>query len=223
MSRTPQTPETKKSPFNFGNNSNGSPSLWDSATRQLKKRLKSPAGSLRASTLTVITSMVGGGVLALPYAFMKVGVVPSLLYFVITMILSAYSVFVLIVCAHQSGCLSYFDMAKASYGMKFGLGIELLLACNLFGVVVAYQTMVRNLLPLATEIIFGKGFWDNKIILLICCTCIFILPLAIQREVGALRYGCLVGFLLTIFLIIVTIVIYLQDCGTQNYGPCFQI
>merc|ERR1719354_210981 len=189
--------------------------LWDSAKRNLSK-LQIRPGSLRASTLTVITSMVGGGVLALPQAFAKSGVIPGIAYFCILCLFAGYSVYVLICCAHNSSCLSYHALAVRSVGHRLGVFIEVLLTLNLFGVTVAYQTLVRNIMPLAFEIVFGKHWWDRKIMLLVGFTLIVVAPLSVQKNVSALRFGSLIGCCLSIYLTIVTIAVYSSWCDTDK-------
>merc|ERR1719382_658465 len=138
------------------------------SARRLDPRKQLKPGSKRASTLTVITSMVGGGTLALPYAMQHAGFVPTLIYFVLFPTMCSWSLYGLILVGQKTNANTFYDIAKALFGAKVAIFVELLLVSILMLAAIAYLTMVKNLLPYSLRIIFHTDidcFWTSKLFL----------------------------------------------------------
>jgi len=190
------------------------------SARRLDPRKQLKPGSKRASTLTVITSMVGGGTLALPYAMQHAGFVPTLVYFVLFATMCSWSLYGLILVGQKTNANTFYDIAKALFGAKVAILIELLLVSILMLAAIAYLTMVKNLLPYSLRIIFNTGidcFWTSKFFLIPALTLFFISPLALMRKVAALRYASLSGFCLVIYLTVITTTTFFHYCD-KPYG-----
>lgn len=194
--------------------------LYDSAKR-LDPRKQLKPGSKRASTLTVVTSMVGGGVLALPYGMYNAGFVFTLLYFVIFAFMTAWSVYGVILIGQKTQANTFYDIAKALYSPRVAIFIELILMSILILAAVAYLTMVKNLLPLALQIILHTDedyIYTSANFLIPLITIVVIAPLALMNKVAALRYASLCGFTLVIYLSAVTIYTYFIYCDKYSTG-----
>jgi len=190
------------------------------SARRLDPRKQLKPGSKRASTLTVITSMVGGGTLALPYAMQHAGFVPTLIYFVLFATMCSWSLYGLILVGQKTNANTFYDIAKALFGAKVAIFIELLLVSILILAAIAYMTMVKNLLPYSLGIIFHTDidcFWTSKFFLIPAVTLFFISPLALKRKVSALRYASLSGFCLVIYLTVITTITFFHYCD-KPYG-----
>ena len=75
----PTTP-TRRHQRQITRSSSPIPELLRSASSMLSQTMKLPPGSLRASTFTVITGMVGGGTFTFSYGVYMAGMWPALLY-----------------------------------------------------------------------------------------------------------------------------------------------
>jgi len=196
--------------------------LYDSA-KMLDPRKQLKPGSKRASTLTVITSMVGGGTLALPYAMKHSGLIPTLIYFPLFSAMCVWSLHGVILVGQKTKANTFYDIAKALYGTKVAIVIELLLVSILMLAAVAYLTMVKNLLPYSLRIIFHTDvdcFWTDKDFLIPALTFIVISPLALMPKVAALRYASLCGFCLVVYLTIVTVYTFFDYCNKPYGNGC---
>jgi len=183
----------------------------------LKSRIQLQPGSRRASTLTVITSMVGAGILALPYAMMRSGILPTVCYIIIIAIMCAWALHALIIVGQHLGAHSFYDIADVLFGRTVAIVVELLIIANLILVSVAYLTMIKNILPLILHILtHSSSFWDSRFFVVPLVTFVIILFLALKRRVAALRYTSLLGLLLVCYLTVITIVKFAQYCG----GAC---
>jgi len=193
--------------------------LLDSA-KKLDPRQQLVPGSKRASTLTVITSMVGGGTLALPFGMLNAGFVSTLIYFPLFACMCAWSLHGLILVGQKTNANTFYDIAKALYGTKIAVSIEMLLVANLMLASVAYLTLVKNLLPLALQITLhttSKDPWTSSVFLIPIIAVALISPLALMPRVSALRYASLFGFCLVIYLTCVTVYTFFNYCD-KSYG-----
>jgi len=208
------SPETPRSVFRL---------IVDSA-KKLDPRQQLIPGSKRASTLTVITSMVGGGTLALPFAMANAGFVCTLIYFPLFASMCAWSLHGLILVGQKTNANTFYDIAKILYGAKVAVSVEMLLIVNLVLASVAYLTMVKNLFPLAMQIELhtsDKNPWTSSAFLVPMTAVLVISPLALMPRVGALRYASLCGFCLVIYLTCITVYTYFDYCDMSYGHGCF--
>jgi len=195
------------------------------SAKLLKTRVELQPGSRRASTLTVITSMVGAGILALPFAMMRSGILPTVCYIIIIAIMCAWALHALIIVGQHTGAHSFYDIADVLFGRTVAIVVEFLIIANLILASVAYLTMVKNILPLILQILtHSSSFWDSKFFVVPLVTFVIILFLALKRRVSALRYTSLLVLLLVCYLTVITTVKFAQYCGGACtgylvYGP----
>lgn len=198
-------------------------SAYDSA-KKLDPRKQLKPGSKRASTLTVITSMVGGGTLALPQCMLKSGLPCTIVYFVVCATMCAWSLHGLILVGQKTKSNSFYDIAKRLFGKKVAVIVELLLILNLMLAAIAYLTMVKNLLPKALQIELhttDSNPWTSSTFLVPVMAVLVVSPLALMPKVGALRYASLCGFCLVIYLACITVYTFFDYCD-QSFGyGCF--
>jgi len=187
------------------------------SAKVLVPRIELKPGSRRASTLTVITSMVGAGTLALPYAMMRAGILPTVCYIIIVAVMCAWALRALIIIGQHTGAHSYYDLANVLFGRKVAITMEVLIIANLVLVSMAYLTMLKNILPLILQnLTHSRSLWDSKFFVVPLVTFVIILFLSLKRRVAALRYTSLLVLLLVCYLMIITIVKFLQYCRANN-------
>jgi len=200
-------------------------SAYDSA-KKLDPRKQLKPGTKRASTLTVITSMVGGGTLALPQCMLKAGLPFTIAYFVLCATMCAWSLHALILVGSKTKSNSFYEIAKGLFGKKVAVFIEVLLIINLMLAAIAYLTMVKNLLPLALQIELhtsDSNPWTSSTFLVPGIAVLIVSPLALLPKVGALRYASLCGFCCVIYLTCITVYTFFDYCDQSfGYGCLFK-
>ena len=152
------------------------------------------------------------------------GTAPGIFYLCISCFFSLYSTWALVYCAEKNNCRSYRKLAKKLYGQNTSYFIQAMLMLLLWCVCISYMTLTKELLSKAMEIIlsgesgsvFGNLF-TNEYFLLIGSIIIIVLPLALKRQVAALRYASLVGVCVVTFTCGLVTVLYFEWC---NGGPC---
>lgn len=166
---------------------------------------------LTVAIFNLIATIVGGGVLSVPYAFSKCG---GALYGILWMLLAAIctdqSCSWLCWCARQeTGTVlaSYGQVGHAAFGPLFEVFISALLFVFLVFVLIAYMVLVKDIwtpvictlfLPntdtrtlTPTQLQERDDYWGPLVLL---ATILFMAPFLLQKTLHALRFNCYVGF-----------------------------
>ena len=91
-----------------------------------------PRSPSRKSTLPVavfnlVSTIIGGGVLSLPWSFAKAGLIPGILSILVAAGMSDFSVYILVAAARRSGAQSFEELAQKAFGSSARLLMLLLL------------------------------------------------------------------------------------------------
>jgi len=214
----PSTPSRRSTHYN--RSSSPIPVLLRSASSLLSQSMKLPAGSLRASTFTVITGMVGGGTFTFSYGVYKAGMFAALFYLAVIASLAGYTTHSIVYCAERNNCPSYRSLAKKLFGAKFAIFMQLCLCTLLWMVCISYMTLTRNLLSKSISSLTGGGnhWFDNNVLLLLMAS---VLPtyLALKRRVSALRYASLFGLIVVICSTSLVVITFFNWCSRSNNDP----
>ena len=166
-----------------------------------ESRKSSPA----AAIFNLVATVCGGGVLSLPLAFQRAGVVPSTLLMMFGAVITNFCMYILCSCARRTGGMSYGDVMRNAFGPAAELVATVLLVFLLLLVLVAYMVLLKDIwFPVAMAMFpwleeqlssNSTAHGDKKgpnylLIVLLCCT----MPLILQRDLHALRHTCYIGF-----------------------------
>jgi amino acid permease len=153
---------------------------------------KSRTTTLTSGTFNLSATIVGGGVLSLPLAFAKCGVVLGTLLMIFAAIVTDRSLYLMCLCARQTGAASYGEVGKAAYGKYMEYFISLLLFVFLMFVLVAFMVLSKDIWTSVVQIVGGIEEPNGDFVLLI--SILIISPFLVQRTLHALRFNCYVGF-----------------------------
>lgn len=134
-----------------------------------------PARKLNKPTavFSLVSTIVGGGVLSLPFAFAKMGIIVGPLLLFTCAILSEYSISLLIKCARMSGAESYEQVASSAFGKNSKIVTTLLIFILTFICCVAYIILMGDMWGPLVSYVFHfnteKGT-SGRTFLLIACT-----------------------------------------------------
>jgi sodium-coupled neutral amino acid transporter 11 len=177
--------------------------------------------AMAVAIINLVATTCGGGVLSLPLAFRRAGILPTTALMIYGVLATDFSLYILVSCARRTGGRSYGDVAKSSFGNLAEVLTSTLLGCMLIGSLTAYLVLVKDiwtpvvlsLLPMSvkqplllhhdtsTTTIRDDDMFDptlraskegSSFILFL----ILILgsPLLLKRDLHALRHTCYVGF-----------------------------
>uniref|UniRef100_A0A7S3Z3P5 Amino acid transporter transmembrane domain-containing protein n=1 Tax=Lotharella globosa TaxID=91324 RepID=A0A7S3Z3P5_9EUKA len=218
-------------------NSSSGPSFMFSGPAATFSRITStlriPAGSLRSSVFTLVTSTVGSGVLSLPYAFSSTGVLPTVFFVFFGAFIAYFSIWILLTCsAHSSmegypSAKTYQELALRSGGPKLASFTKWILVVNLFGTTVAYMVVIATIIPAAIEAmvpgVSASSWYLQRWFVLLLVVAIFEVPLGLMKQLNALRYTALIAIFWSIYLTVVTVTEYFGMCDDNDpdAAKCF--
>jgi len=180
-------------------------------------RRSSPAIAI----FNLVATVCGGGVLSLPMAFSKAGLIPSFFLMLFAAGITNFSMYILCSCARRTGGRSYGDVMRNAFGPVAEIVATALLFLLLFFVLVAYMVLLKDIwTPVLLNLIpaLRDFFWkvtsadfnnddDNsgmeeasKYMLAVLVMCA--LPMLLQTDLHALRHTCYVGFASAVVLML---------------------
>uniref|UniRef100_A0A7S4VL45 Amino acid transporter transmembrane domain-containing protein n=2 Tax=Ditylum brightwellii TaxID=49249 RepID=A0A7S4VL45_9STRA len=180
--------------------------------------------SLRKSSpfiamLNLVATVCGGGVLSLPLAFARAGIIPASILMVLSALMTDFGIYILCSCARRTGGKSYSDVACAAFGRLAEVFTTTIISAFVCFVLIAYMVLAKDiwtpvLLRLFPQLLsmfasrHGNIQVPNEeltneasnyvlVVLLLLVT-----PLLLKRDLHALRHTCFVGFSSLILLTI---------------------
>ena len=143
-----------------------------------------PSSSLLAGSLNLLNTIVGGGILSLPYAFKSCGMIIGILYQLVFGAASWYGCHLLLASVQPGKPPSYEGLAQLAFGRAGWLVYNLAALVNCYGACVSYVIVVGDVLaPICLEL--GVPLGRPQLLLLVVGVVIF--PLSAMRDISSLR------------------------------------
>jgi amino acid permease len=188
-----------------------------------------------SATVNLLTTIVGGGILSLPFTFKACGLVVGLSTLVASGVASGLTMGWLIECARLTGANDFSAVAArafASSGAAGGGGAAAELVVTLVVLTICVFTLLADSILIAdtssallTAAIGppadddGGGTARRRDAALGVLLVLVVLPLSLQRSLHALRHAGLAGFLSACFLGLVLVVRAAQRILSSSAGP----
>ncbi|OQS00009.1 Amino Acid/Auxin Permease (AAAP) Family [Thraustotheca clavata] len=173
-------------------------------------------GSVKGSMFTLTISIVGAGVLALPYAVNQVGVLLGIALILLGSFLAYYALFLLVICSDISKAMSYMNLAHVCSGPKLAVFVQSVICTNLLGTAVGFFVASSELILLVVkpvDLYWGDSMMTHRdtrnALIGALCLC-FVYPLSLFRSLSSLRFSSLFSILCIVFLTITVVVKYFQ-------------
>jgi len=147
--------------------------------------------------------------------------------------ISWYTGMLIIACAEQTNTDKYEDLALEAYGPRMAKITSWSVIANLLGFVISNIVYIKTLVPHTLEILIwgsteeaegklpsfmGNGQWTGQIFWATAYCVVVIIPLSLSRNLSALRYTSIIGFLGTIYLVFVILSIFFLDRHMVDYS-----
>lgn len=159
--------------------------------------------------INMVATVCGGGVLSLPLAFSKAGILPTTLLMIYGALTTDLSLYLLVACARRTGGRSYGDVAMAAFGSAAQVVTTVTLTTMLCGALIAYQVLVKDVwTPVLLTTVPGLSVSLGKLSdreasnLLLAGILLLAMPLLLKRDLHALRHTCYIGFGSCILLLV---------------------
>ncbi|CAK9026190.1 Putative sodium-coupled neutral amino acid transporter 7 (Solute carrier family 38 member 7) [Durusdinium trenchii] len=148
--------------------------------------------------MNLTKNLIGAGMFSLPSGLKSGSVLPGLMAMVTVCTFCSSSFILIAFLCKQLRCESYREVFCKAFGQRFGLLIDGFIGTNCFFACVAYTILTADFLQKAAEGLLGTV--PNRILLIICNTCCFMLPLSHAKDLSALRYTSMLGLVIVAFV-----------------------
>lgn len=131
---------------------------------------KVPKGSVKSSVFNLISTMLGGGVLSIPYALEKSGLVIGIILLAVTSVASSTSLYMLVDCVKfcPPNQRSFADIAAKAFGRPGRVTTSLSVIILTFFACVAYQVLIRDLLGPVVQEVAGGAYYEPSLYNVTC-------------------------------------------------------
>uniref|UniRef100_A0A8C1UGG5 Sodium-coupled neutral amino acid transporter 3-like n=1 Tax=Cyprinus carpio TaxID=7962 RepID=A0A8C1UGG5_CYPCA len=170
--------------------------------------------SFGMSILNLSNAIIGSGILGLAYAMANTGIIFFVILLILIAVLSAYSIHLLLESAGVVGIRAYEQLGYHAFGQPGKILAACIIILHNIGAMSSYLFIVKIELPHIIQalmwckpftFIFFVSYWlvDGKYLIIIVSV-IFILPLALMKQIGYLGYtsgfslSCMVFFLISV-------------------------
>ncbi|XXQ35706.1 Amino acid transporter transmembrane domain-containing protein [Plasmodiophora brassicae] len=181
-----------------------------------------PRISCKASALSLIATMVGGGALSIPYAVQESGLISSAVILLAIAVSSGFSLELLLQCSRlcDKANPSYTEVALEALGRPGRAVSSLLILAMTFLAVVAYLMLLGDIVPTMAAYAYasepGGTEWFTRKGPVLSLVCAFAYPVCCVRHLRSLRYANLVGFASMLFLSVCMLVRLLDHTAVAD-------
>ncbi|XP_057293115.1 sodium-coupled neutral amino acid transporter 5-like [Hydractinia symbiolongicarpus] len=147
-------------------------------------------GGILSSVFTLVSTMIGGGLLSLPFAYEQGGFAVGSVVLVFVLAASTYGGFLIInskkYCSGRVKNIE--DVAKVAFGKKGQLVAQILLIILLYLCTVAYFILITDQMEPILIFAVGPGtVWSKKLTLLSFVLAV-VFPISLLKNLSALKY-----------------------------------
>ena len=143
-----------------------------------------------SAVFSLTSTIVGGGVLSLPFAFLQTGLVMGPILLAVCAAISDFSIYLLVLCARATGAESYQQVACNAFGPRAKMVTTSLLFLLTWLCCVAYiilmGDMLTPLVDLLLDVNIQKGSGAHSLVLILVTS--LVSPLGLLKTLHALRF-----------------------------------
>jgi amino acid permease len=172
--------------------------------------------SLSSCFFNLTNTIIGSGILALPFAFSKTGYLLGTFFLILFGASSAFSLHILSLAAIKCGLPASFYSVAEKNMPKFSTLIDIAVALKCFGVSISYLVVIGDLMPEVISYFTTSLFWKQRTLWVIFGFSIAA-PLSCLKTLHSLRYASVISIIFVFYLILLVIyyAIY-PNCDTMN-------
>ncbi|XP_019945445.1 putative sodium-coupled neutral amino acid transporter 11 [Paralichthys olivaceus] len=172
--------------------------------------------STTSATFNFINSIIGSGIIGLPYALNQAGLPLGLLLLVIVAFITDYSIILLIKGGNLSGTNSYQSLVQSTFGFPGFLILSALQFLYPFIAMVSYNITTADTMTKVFQRIPGVGpghILAERHFVILLSTLVFTMPLSLYRNIEKLGKVSFLSMVLTLTILIIAII------RSATFGP----
>jgi len=163
---------------------------------------KAQSAGLFSCTFNLVNNIIGGGVLALPFAMKSSGLIIGVFLIVALGLLSGLSALILVETSKLSDKKSYRGLAQTAFGVYGGLFIDVSAILFLFGALVGYMVIIGDVLVPFTDFL---GDLSRREFVVAIVAVVLILPLSLLNRVDYLKFTSMAALVCILYLVAVVV------------------
>lgn len=164
-------------------------SAFDSPTRTV---------SIMHATLALFSTMIGGGMLTLPFATSKVGIVGSLVLSLVCALLAEYTYYQLILASRQTDSRTFHEIALKTLGKRGHVTSMLCMIGITLMAAMSYLLLIGSLIG---EIAYDQPSKAQRNFISGAFVLFLLFPLSLNNNLATLKYSNLFGALASLLLL----------------------
>ncbi|KAM6978207.1 putative sodium-coupled neutral amino acid transporter 11 [Tautogolabrus adspersus] len=172
--------------------------------------------TMMSASFNLINSIIGSGIIGLPYALNQAGLPLGLLLLILVGFITDYTIILLIKGGSITGTNSYQALVQSTFGFPGFLILSALQFLYPFIAMISYNITTGDTLTKVFQRIPGVGpghILAERHFVILLSTIVFTLPLSLYRNVEKLGKVSLVSMLLTLTILIIAII------RAATFGP----
>ncbi|KAM3607770.1 uncharacterized protein V6R79_013608 [Siganus canaliculatus] len=181
----------------------------EGATLILPEKAGDTRGSVISASFNFINSIIGSGIIGLPYALNLAGLPLGLLLLIVVAYITDYSIILLIKGGNLSGTNSYQSLVQSAFGFPGFLVLSLLQFLYPFIAMVSYDITIGDTLTKVflriPGVVPGNILAERHFVILLS-TIAFTLPLSLYRNVEKLAKVSFLSMMLSLTILIIVII-----------------
>ncbi|XP_022991909.1 amino acid transporter AVT6C-like [Cucurbita maxima] len=167
--------------------------------------------SVSGAVFNVATSIIGAGIMSIPFALKVLGIIPALVLIVFVAFLTDISVELLLRFTHSGDSTTYASLMKESFGTIGSVATQVCIMITNLGCLIMYQIIIGDVfsgnkeggqvhLGILQEW-FGNHWWNAREFSILFTAVFILLPLVLLRRVDSLRFSSFVSFVLAVVFV----------------------
>eukprot|EP00301_Raphidiophrys_heterophryoidea_P025448 c8543_g1_i1.p1 GENE.c8543_g1_i1~~c8543_g1_i1.p1 ORF type:complete len:482 (-),score=108.17 c8543_g1_i1:135-1553(-) len=143
-----------------------------------------------SAVFNLVCTIIGGGVLSLPFVMKKAGVIIGPLLVIVMAVSCDWSIYILLSCARRTGAKSYKEVTEIAFGKSAGIIVTASIFALCYLIVIAYGILLRDIVTAIAQLTGGinenPSMTTQNLIMLVCV--LFDAPLCTLKSLNALRF-----------------------------------
>ncbi|KAG0001064.1 hypothetical protein BGZ65_003828 [Modicella reniformis] len=176
-------------------------------------KLPNHGGSLFSSFLNMANSIIGAGIIGLPFAFQEAGLGMGIILLCVLTWIVDWTVGLLVHSGKLSGRTTYQDLLLFCFGKMGLIMISLFQFIFAFGAMCAYTVIVGDTLPHVLQALIPGiedrpvvGFLARRTFVIIFCTVLISFPLSLYRDISKLAKTSAIAMVALVVIIIAVMI-----------------
>jgi amino acid permease len=166
-------------------------------------------------------SVVGPGLLTLPFAFKTGGFLVAQVVLILTAGTVCFTGELLLICHEATGHSTFDDLAREAFGPKGAIIIPVSNFIAIFGACTGYSQIILTDLdnlgwPKAISSAWGSAMEHHSLQCGLVLFAAVILPLCLLRDISSLRHSSMLGFVSALYLVTAVII---EACNNNEKHP----